>query len=129
MGKPRQRKTPALEWIAGVMGVVIVLGTLGYLVFAALQPGSDAPELTVTVTGVRESAGSFVVDVEVRNRSRQAAADVHLAGMTAANEGHAAHPRARLDYVPGLSTRTASLIFDLNPGRDADVRVVGYSVP
>jgi uncharacterized protein (TIGR02588 family) len=83
----------------------------------------------VTVTGVRESAGSFVVDVEVRNSSRQAAADVHLTGMAASKDGPAALPHARLDYVPGLSRRTASLIFELNPGRDADVRVVGFSVP
>ena len=129
MGKPRQRKTPAVEWIAGIMGGAIVLGTIGYLVFAALQPQSDGPQLTVAVTGVRESAGAFVVDVEVRNSSRQAAADVHLAGMTPSREGAGAQPRARLDYVPGLSARTATLIFDLNPGRAADVRVVGYSVP
>ena len=129
MGKPRQRNTPAVEWIAGIMGGLIVLGTIGYLVFAALEPESGGPELTVTVTEVRESAGSFVVEVEVRNSSRQAAADVHLAGMASSKEGRAAQPRARLDYVPGLSARSASLVFELNPGRAADVRVVGYSVP
>ena len=129
MGKPRARRIPAVEWVAGIGSLLIVLGTIGYLVLAARRSGSEVPELTVTVARVRESAGSFVVDVVVRNGSSRAAADVQLAGIPGARDGREAPPRARVDYVPGFSTREASLVFAVNPGNSAEVRIIGYSVP
>ena len=32
-------------------------------------------------------------------------------------------------HVPGLSSRRVSLIFDADPGRSPDVRIVGYTTP
>jgi uncharacterized protein (TIGR02588 family) len=129
MAKRRQRDIPPLEWVAAIVSLVIVLGTIGYLLFEAFQPGSDAPTLTVTVVDVRQSVGSFAVDVEVHNGSRAAAADVHLAGFARSPDGREAHAQARVDYVPGFSKRSASLVFASDPGARPDVRIVGYSRP
>jgi uncharacterized protein (TIGR02588 family) len=130
MARRRPRQVPLVEWVAGLVSAVILLGTIGYLVYATLQPGSDEPILTVTVVQTRESDGSFVVDVEVRNRSRGAAADVHIAGRVRSVDSFEAHGEARVDYVPGFSTRRASLVFGVDPGgHGAVVRIVGYSRP
>ena len=129
MARRRQRPIPAAEWTATLIGAAIVLGTIGFLAFEAFRRGDRDPALTVSVVQVRESAGSFVVDVEVRNRSRVAAADVHLAGSpgTAGEPQTPAH--ARLDYIPGFSSRRASLVFDADPGRAPVVRIIGYARP
>src|SRR5687768_16783908 len=129
MAKRQQRHIPPLEWTAGLVSLFIVLGTIGYLVFEALQPRHDAPVLSVSILEMRESHGSFVVDVEIRNNSRAAAADVHVAGMTPSADGRALPAQARVDYVPGFSTRRASLVFGVDPGANVDVRVVGYARP
>ncbi len=115
--------------MATLISLGIVLATIGFLMFEAFQPGPLEPALTVDVLQVRESAGSFVVDVEVKNASRGAAADVHLAGMSETRDGPGTRPQARVDYVPGFSSRRASLVFAFDPGNNAEVRIVGYSQP
>jgi uncharacterized protein (TIGR02588 family) len=129
MARHRQRQVPLVERVAGLVSAAIVLGTIGYLLYATLQPGPDEPILAVTVVQTRESDGSFVVDVEVRNRGRGAAADVHIAGRVRSVDGPEAHGEARVDYVPGFSTRRASLVFGVDRGGHPVVRIVGYSRP
>jgi uncharacterized protein (TIGR02588 family) len=129
MARPRQRRIPLVEWVAGLVSAVIVAVTVGYLAYEAFQPNPGPPALVVTVVGTREAAGSWIVDVEIRNDSREAAADVHLAGSARASDGRDARPEARVDYVPGFSTRHASLVFAVDPGATPEVRVVGYTRP
>lgn len=124
-----KRTIPLVEWTAGIVSVIIVLGTLGYLTFEAFQSDADQPALTATVLEIRERNGSFIVEVEVRNASRGAAAEVHLAGVARTRDGRERQGQALVDFVPGFSTRRASLVFDVHPGPDADVRIVGYTRP
>ena len=124
-----RRHIPAAEWIAGLIGSVIVLGTISFLAFEALREGNQEPALTISVLRVRESAGAFVADVEVRNASRGAASDVHLAGNGRDRDGRQIQAQARLDYVPGFSRRRASLVFEADPGSAPAVRIIGYARP
>ena len=129
MARRLKRRIPLAEWAVGIISAIIVLGTVGYLAFEAFQPDADEPALTATVLEIRERNGSFVVEVEVRNASRGAAAEVHIAGVARAGDGRERQGQALVDFVPGFSTRRASLVFDVNPGTDADVRIVGYTRP
>jgi uncharacterized protein (TIGR02588 family) len=126
----RPRQVPLVEWVIGAVSAAIFVGTIGFLLYEVLQPGPDAPQLTVTVLRVHESNGSYVVDVSVRNSSRAAAADVHIAGVVPSQGGGSVRGEARIDYVPGLSTRRATLVFSgVDPGKDPPVQVVGYTRP
>lgn len=125
----RPRQVPLVEWIAGAVSAAIFLGTIGFLAYEVLQSGPDAPMLTVTVLQVRQSGRSFVVDVAVQNKARAAAADVHIAAVVRSNEGSDARGEARIDYVPGLSTRRATVVFGVDPGKDPPVEIVGYARP
>ena len=129
MARRRKGAVPAIEWIGAGIGLLIVLGTIGYLTFETFSGHAKEAILGVTVMSIREHAGSFAVDVEVRNAGRGAAADVHVAGSSRASDGREARAQARLDYVPGLSTRRATLIFPFDPGAHPDVRVSGYAKP
>jgi uncharacterized protein (TIGR02588 family) len=112
-----------------VIGFVIVVGTVGYLLFETSSSGNTEPVLSAIVLRIREHAGAYAVDVEVKNSGRVAAADVHLAGLPRTGSGDGWHPKARVDYVPGRSARRATLIFHSHPGDAPDVRVVGYNEP
>lgn len=129
MARRGQRQIPTAEWIASLLGGAILLATIGFLSFEAFQPGNEDPALTVAVIQVREVTGAFVVDVEVRNQSRSAAADVHLAGHDRTADGQRIQAQARVDYVPGFSSRRASLVFQSDPGRSPAIRIIGFARP
>ena len=129
MARRRRDHVPAIEWIGGAIGALIVLSTIAYLAVATFRGGANETILTVTVVRVREQPGAFAVDIEVRNAGRAAAADVQIGGVGSAANVAEALPRARIDYVPGLSTRRATLVFPFNPGERPAVRVLGYTKP
>ena len=129
MAKPKQRTLPPAEWIAGLISAAIVVGTIGFLAFEAARPGEQDPALRVVVLEVHARSGAFVVDVEVRNGSRGAAAGVHLVGSATAGGGQQLEAQATLDYVPGFSSARASLVFAADPGRAPTVQIVGYARP
>ena len=129
MARRTRRQIPTAEWVTGLIGAAIFLGTVGFLAFEALQQGDREAVLSVRVVRVRETNRSFIVDVEVRNEARGAAADVHLVGDVRTADGQQTQAYARLDYVPGFSTRGASLVFESDPGKAPSVRVIGYSRP
>lgn len=117
------------ERAASALGAAIVLGTIGFLGLETIRRGDDELALTVSVVQIREEAAGFVVDVEVRNQSRGAAAGVQLAGSDRGSDGRQLHSGVTLDYVPGLSSRRASLVFAVHPGSAPAVRIIGYTRP
>lgn len=129
MARPKRREIPILEWIAGSISLAIVLGTIGFLVVDALRTRSDAPRLTARVTAIRQDLASFVVEVVVENASRTAAADVHVSGTARSPDDRTVVSTARIEHVPGLATRRASLVFGFDPRSTLEARVIGYSVP
>jgi uncharacterized protein (TIGR02588 family) len=129
MARRGQRTIPAAERIASLLGGAIVLTTICFLGYEAVQRGDEAPALTVSVIQVRAMTGYFVVDVEVRNESRSAAANVHLAGHDRTADDQQIQARTSVDYVPGFSSRRASLVFQSDPGGNPVIGITGYSRP
>jgi uncharacterized protein (TIGR02588 family) len=130
MARARKRSdVPAIEWITGGIALVIVLGTLGFIGYEAFRGGVDEPRLEVAVETTGALPSGFSATVLVKNTTRRAAAEVLVEGMVRSGPGQQ-RSEVRLDYVPGLSTRRATLVFQRPPadGRVA-VRIVGYTTP
>jgi uncharacterized protein (TIGR02588 family) len=129
----RARKSdsvPAIEWIAGLCSLALVLGTLAFLAFQALHQQGQLPDLRLDVAAVTPTASGHTITVVVRNMSHQAAAEVAIEGVAAEGKGNNVRAEARLDYVPGLSERRAILVFQA-PVNSAELklRVLGYTTP
>jgi uncharacterized protein (TIGR02588 family) len=120
---------PTIEWITGLVGLAIVLGTLGFIGYEAFQGEPGVPVLEATVERAERMPSGFSAYVVVRNHSRTAAAEVVVEGIVRTGvEEH--RGEVRLDYVPGLSTRKATLLFPSPPDRDPIlVRIVGFTTP
>lgn len=113
-----------------MVGLAIVLGTLGFIGYEEFRPGPDEPRLEVLVETSQMTATGLVATVLVRNTSRQAAAEVLVEGVIRAPGGGEQRSEVRLDYVPGLSTRRVSLVFAASPGDSGvAVRILGYTTP
>lgn len=128
----RSRKksgVPAIEWVTGLCGLTIVVGTLGFIGYEAFRNGPAEPHLEATVEATGRAGDGFSATVTVRNQSRQAAAEVLVEGVVRADGGDQ-RSEVRLDYVPGLSSRKATLVFPRPPAAGGvAVRIVGYTTP
>ena len=138
--KPRQRRrqrggahpdTPALEWIAAAIGLLLTLGILGAMAWEIWAGGSDrAPAIEARVERVVRAGSVYVAEVTLENRSPATAAAVEVEGELTRPDGTTATSVATLDYVPGASKRSAGLIFTDDPRRGRlEVRVLGYAEP
>ncbi len=128
--RTRRDRVPTIEWITGLAGLAIVVGTLGAIGWEAVRGGTGGPALHVTLETVSDGPAGYVAGIVVRNASRQAAADVLVEGRMHAADGGETRSEVRLDYVPGLSERRAVLTFP-SPPRPPGValRVLGYTTP
>lgn len=129
-GRSRGASTPLLEWISGAIGLAILLATIGFLGWGAFTRGAETPALEAAVERVVSGASGHTVVVAVRNTSAAMAADVEVEGRLAAGDDSPLTSTAKIDYVPGRSTRRVGLVFEAPPAAGAlEVRVLGYREP
>ena len=127
----REGGTPALEWIASGIGLVLTLGILASIGWEAVQGSGDAPPaLEVSVERIIPSGHGYVVEILAHNRSSATAAAVEVEGELKEGGRTVATSSATLDYVPGESDRRAGLFFTDDPrAHQLEVRALGYAEP
>lgn len=120
--KPRPAPRPLLEWVCGLVGLVLTLTALGLVARDIGRPQSP-PELTVRLVQTRPAPQGVVAVIEVRNHGDRAAAEV---GVEAAAGGAAA--QVTLDYAPGHGRREVELVLPVAP-EPGWLRVLGWREP
>ena len=126
----KQDDVPAIEWVTGGIGLAIVLGTLTFIGYEALRGDAGRPALEAAVETSHTEPSRFFAVVVVRNTSRRAAAEVVVEGVARSKNGGEQRSEMRLDYVPGLSQRRVTLVFEGQPSEGGvAVRIVGYTTP
>jgi uncharacterized protein (TIGR02588 family) len=123
-----------LEWIVFAAGLLLVLGTVGYLGVQALTDGRSPAALSVMLgqPWAIEGAGHHVVPVIVQNDGGHSAAEVTIEVELTGQPGGQPPERRELTfaYVPHGSSRAGALTFEHRPAPgDLRVRVLGYLEP
>lgn len=120
---------PALEWIVSGLGLLLTVGALGFMLWAAFQPASG-PSLSVQAVGMERAASGWVVEVEVGNAGRDTAAAVEVEGVLSAGGREIETSAMVLDYVPGQGKRRGGLVFENDPRtNELKLQTRGYVRP
>jgi len=117
-----------LEWCVFGVGLVLVLGTLGFLAYDGAKTG-DGPARIEIELGEPEAGGEgFVVPVIVSNRGDSTAGDVQIE--VTLEGGAAERGEFSIAFLPRRSTREGVVTFHTDPraGR-LRARVLGYEKP
>ena len=114
---------PPLEWGAAAIGALLVLGMLIYLGVDAFREDTP-PDLVAQVMAIRPGSEGWVVEVRVENRGDRTAAQVEV-GLAEAD----VRRTVTLEFVPGHSHRSASIVLATRPTRPPDVRVESFREP
>ena len=125
-------ETPLWEKLAGLLGLLLVLGVLGYLVYEGVRPRSEAAIVTA-VESITPQAGGYLVTFTASNEGRQTAASVLVEGAlydAAGAEEPVETAEMTFDYIPDQSDRSGALVFERDPRQyELRLQVKGFMDP
>jgi uncharacterized protein (TIGR02588 family) len=128
--KAGRAEIPALEWLLGSIGALLVAGAIGFLAWSGLVQGDSPPDIRVEVVRVLEQRNGWLVIVRAFNEGGSAAAEVTIGGEFDGPDGKVESAELRLDFLPSRSDRQGGLFFRGDPrARDLRVRALGYAEP
>jgi uncharacterized protein (TIGR02588 family) len=129
--KDGPRQIPLVEWIAALIGAGVVVVMIAVLAREGFRQQAHAPPLlTVQPRRLAIADGQYVLEVAVKNATRQTGSSVQVEGTLNASGEAVETSNASLSYVPGLSERHGGLIFTHDPRKyRVRLRVTGYERP
>lgn len=127
---PGARGTPLLEWIAGGIGLALVVLAAGVIGGEALFGDPSPPAVTVEAREVHTVPGGWLVEIEAVNSGGSPAAGVTVEGELTLAGQPPETAQADFDYVPDHSRRKGGLFFTEDPrSGQLALRAKGYIEP
>lgn len=120
-----------LEWTVFACGLVLVVSTLGYLVYEGATMGNDPPSIEVRVGTPEQRTHNFIVPVTVVNHGDETAEGITIE-VTLENAGGGEPVRGELTvaFLPRRATREGWVTFQQDPrAARLTARVLGYEKP
>jgi len=123
-------KIPSWSWVAAAVGLALVAGSAGFMLFRALAGDPSPPDLVIETEAVVPNGSSYLVPIRVANRGGSAAAGLTVEGVLMEGTVTVETSAITMDYVPSSSQRKARLFFSRDPRKfDLQVRAKGYEQP
>lgn len=121
---------PALEWLAAAVGLILVVGAVGFMIYQAVAQEKTPPNISVAVDSIKPNGDGFLVGFRVVNRGTQTASALNIEGELKKGEESIETSSVTLDYAPSNSGRKGGLFFTKNPKDfDLQIRATGYEEP
>jgi len=121
---------PLLEWLLGILGLILVAGSIGFLLYQALSGDSTPPDITVELDAITPISNGYLVTFRAINQGQATAKGVIVEGQLTAENGEVETSEASLDYLPAGSEREGGLFFTQDPRQfELQLRSLGYEQP
>lgn len=121
---------PFWMWGIGLLGLLLVLGSIGFMLYEAVAGDSSPPDVIVEIKSILPAQDGFLVEFRVINEGGRAAAGLTVEGELRNGAEIVETSNITLQYVPSHSEREGGLFFTLDPrGYDLQLRAKGYEIP
>ncbi len=125
-----EHKIPTLEWVAAAIGLVLVVGAIGFMFYQALFFESKPPSISVKIESVTPNDAGYLVAFKAANNGEKTAASVAIEGELKNGDESVEKSSVTIGYVPSYSETSGGLFFSKNPqGLDLKIRATGYEQP
>ena len=119
-----------LEAIAGGIGALLALATIGIIVWDGVSGDGTPPIVIVEPGAVHAHAKGFVLELSAFNRGDATAAQVTVEGTLSLDGEVVETSETTFDYLPSGSRSNGGLFFQADPrAHDVAVRAKGYVDP
>ena len=122
---------PLLEWIAGGVGLVLLIGLLGTIGYDAFTGASrEPPEVIIEIRGTKKVAGGHVVGFKAVNLKGGTAAALEIESQLLDGASVVETSSATIDYLAGHGSAEGGLFYQHDPrGLTIRARPLGYQTP
>jgi len=128
--KRRQVEKNWLEWVVFGVGLALVAGTLGYLIYDGATADGVPPSIEVKLGEPRPTGHNFIVPVTVTNHGDQTAEGVTVEVTLGGGAGEPERGEFAVAFLPRRATREGWVAFRTDPrGKSLTPRVLGYEKP
>lgn len=120
-----------LEWLVFAASLVLVVGTLGYLIYDAGTSGNAPPSIEMQLGKPQPRLNYFFVPVSVTNRGDETAEAVHIEVVLESGGKEQESGEFEIAFLPRRSTRKGWVTFQTDPRRveQMKARVLGFEKP
>jgi uncharacterized protein (TIGR02588 family) len=119
-----------LEWLVFGLGLALVAGTLGFLIYDGATDAGRPPAVEISLGEPRPTGHNFIVPVTVYNRGDETAEGVTVEVTLEAGGGEPERSEFTVAFLPRRAAREGWVAFNTDPrtGR-LTPRVLGYEKP
>lgn len=127
---PPGAATSKWEWASAGLGLLLVLGTVGYIGYHAVTTEPVPPVITIEHTGTEPTSGGYVVKFRARNSGSSTASALAISGELIEGSTVIERSEVVLDYLPSHGEQQGGLIFQTDPaGLELRLEANGYVDP
>jgi uncharacterized protein (TIGR02588 family) len=125
----KSQDIPFWEWVIAILGLVLVVGSIGFMVYEAMKENSP-PNIVVRVDSILPVQNGYLVQIRAINQGGATVAGLMVEGELKDNGKSVEISETSVDYVPSHSERGAGLFFTRDPRKfKLEVRAMGFQEP
>lgn len=126
----RPRDTPRLEWLLGMLGLALLVASVGYLAYQGIANPAEPGAVVVTVLDVHSIGDAHIVKFRVRNEGNENLSQLHLIVRLSDGDREIESAPALIDYLPARSEHRGGVYLRNDPHRyTLRIDPAGYMEP
>ncbi|MFB2935223.1 hypothetical protein ACE1B6_08080 [Aerosakkonemataceae cyanobacterium BLCC-F154] len=120
-----------LEWIIFAVGLILVVSTLGYLIYDATTVSEAPPNIEVKIGETQPQGQNFLVPVIATNKGEQTAETVQIEVILENNGKEEESAEMEIQFLPRGAKRSGWVTFEKDPRTVEKIktRAVGFEKP
>ena len=128
--KEKIKDAPLWIWSIGLFGLVLVIGSIMFMLYEALKGDTSPPDVTVQLEAIQPTGSEFLVRFRAMNEGGSTAAGLTIEGTLMNGTESIETSNTTIEYLPSHSEREGGLFFTLDPRQyELQLRATGYEEP
>ena len=124
------KDAPLWMWGIALLGLVLVLGSIVFMLYEAAAGDSSPPDVTVRADSIRPTRNGFLVEFRAINEGGSTAEGLTVEGELRDGTESVETSNTIIEYVPSHSEREGGLFFTSDPRQyELRLRAKGYEKP